>query len=339
MRSGFVPYLLKDIADFDLISPSACYTSRADVSQEGGLVQGCRNCGSQNLRELGFTGQVAPFFLKRVFNLELRTPQARNPLKLLARRLCDFPQRLFTRVYGCGAYLEMQICRDCSFVQTKHSFSDDAIGCLYADYRSATYNRERIHYEPSYETIATDVGTCDQEVQTRAGGLTSWLAGKIESEDDFSMLDFGGADGRFLPRLHGKKYVFEISDIRPLEGISRIASEADLATYSYVQIAHVLEHVPDPLALLKRVSSFVKASRYLYIEVPQELTDAELAELKTTATPRGLIVHEHINVYCVASITGLVEAAGLDLISIESTKAELGWTKCTNIRALCRKRP
>src|SRR5260370_1051464 len=153
--------------------------------QGGGLMQDCRNCGSRKLKELGFIGEVAPFFLKRVLNMEIGTSQARHPLRLLARRLCAFPQRLFARVYGC-----------------------------------------------------------------------------------------------FLPRLKGRKYVFEISDISPLEGIVRIPNEADLATYSYVQIAHVLEHVPEPLALLKRVSSFVKPSGYLYIEVPQELTDAEIAELQ-----------------------------------------------------------
>jgi hypothetical protein len=175
-------------------------------------VPGCRNCGSLNLKELGFAGQVAPFFLKRVLNVELGTPKARHPLKLLARRLFALPQRFFTKLYGCSAYLEMQICLDCSFVQTKHSFPDDAIGRLYTDYRSATYNEERIRYEPTYAALAEHVGVGDQEVQARMEGLTSWLDGKIESENGFSMLDFGGADGRFLPRLQGAKVC--IRDIR-----------------------------------------------------------------------------------------------------------------------------
>ena len=304
----------------------------------GAGVQNCRNCGSQSLKELGFIGEVAPFFLKRVLNLEVRTSRALHPLRLLARRLCAFPQRLFAKVYGCSAYAEMQVCLDCSFVQTKHAFSDEALGRLYSDYRSATYNQERIKYEPTYAALAENVGACDQEVQTRVGGLTEWLADKIESEDGFSMLDFGGSDGRFLPRLQGRKSVFEISDISPLEGIVRIANEADLATYSYVQIAHVLEHVPEPLALLKRVSSFVKPSGYLYIEVPQDLTDAEIAELKRGTRRSGLTIHEHINVYCPSSITRLVEATGLDVINLQSAKVDLGWTTSTNIRALCRKR-
>ncbi len=300
-------------------------------------MQDCRNCESRRLKDLGFIGEVAPFFLKRVLNMEVRTSRAQHPLRLLARRLCAFPQGLFEKVYGSSAYVEMQICLDCSFVGTKHAFSDDAIGRLYSDYRSAAYNQERISYEPTYAVLAQHVGADDQEVQTRVGGLTAWLAGKTDTdnENDFSMLDFGGSDGRFLPRLRGQKYVFEISDTTPLEGIVKISNEADLATYTYVQIAHVLEHVPEPLALLKRVSSFVKPSGYLYIEVPQELTDTEVAELKTGTTRQGLGIHEHINFFCVSSITALVTAARLDLVGIQSEHVDLGYGTCTVLRALC----
>ena len=98
----------------------------------------------------------------------------------------------------------MQICLDCSFVGTKHAFSDQAIGRLYSDYRTAAYNQERIRYEPTYAALANHVGASDQEVHTRVNGLTAWLADKIQSKNDFSMLDYGGSDGRFLPRIPGK---------------------------------------------------------------------------------------------------------------------------------------
>jgi predicted SAM-dependent methyltransferase len=120
-----------------------------------------------------------------------------------------------------------------------------------------------------------------------------------------------------------------------LDGICKITTEADLATYSYVQIAHVLEHVPEPLALLKRVSSFVKPSGYLYIEVPQDLSDAEFTELKSGSTPRGLPVHEHINFFYISAIACLVKAAGINLVSIKSEHLNLGWITSTIIRALC----
>ena len=41
----------------------------------------CRNCGRSELHDLGPIGQVQPFFLKRVFGLEIRAPRSPNALK------------------------------------------------------------------------------------------------------------------------------------------------------------------------------------------------------------------------------------------------------------------
>lgn len=296
----------------------------------------CRNCGSQNLKDLGFIGAVAPFFLKRVLNLEITTSIAVSPLRLLARRLCAVPRRLLDRVYGTSVCVEMQVCLHCSFVQVKHSFSDEAIGRLYRDYRSPAYREERIRYEPSYARIHNYIGVGDKEISSRVNGLTEWLKDKIDCGNGFEMLDFGGSDGQFLPKLDVPKYVFEVSGVAPLPGIVRIANEADLGTYPYVQIAQVLEHVPNPLALVKHVSSYVKPSGHLYIEVPQELTDAELATLKSGSARRQLFVHEHINVFSTTAVRCLVEAAGLEAVSIEAERIDMGWVESVMIRALCR---
>jgi hypothetical protein len=298
-------------------------------------MQGCRNCGSPDLRYLGFTGEVAPFFLKRVLNMEVRTSLARHPLRLLARRILELPKKLFDKVYGSRAYVEMQVCLHCSFVQTKHAFPDEAIGRLYSDYRSKSYNAERIRYEPSYATIANEIGVTESEFDTRVAGLTAWLSDHVRPDGDFSMLDFGGSDGRHLPDFPGSKFLFEISDIAPTAGVVKIAAEADLTTYSYVQISHVLEHVTEPLALVTRVCALLKPSGYLYIEVPQELADSEIAELKEGSGRRGLPIHEHINFYCASSVAKLAEAAQLSVLKIDSTKMDFGWASGTCIRALC----
>ncbi len=297
----------------------------------------CRNCGSGDVKELGFIGEVAPFFLKRVLNAEIRTSISRHPLRLLARRVCSLPNVLFEKVYGSRAYIEMQICLTCSFIQVKHPFRDEDIGRLYTDYRTQSYNEERIHYEPTYAPFANDVGKAEKEMACRVDGLTTWIQGKIDTGGDFSMLDFGGSDGRFLPRISGKKYVYEISNTQPLPGIARVASEADLGTYSYIQIAHVLEHVTEPLKLLKHVARFMKPNGNLYIEVPQDLPDQDLASLRNGSSRlQGLPVHEHINFYCASSIKRLVEAAGLVPNPGRTTPIDLGWITGTNIRGLCR---
>jgi hypothetical protein len=45
----------------------------------------CRNCASQVTRDLGFIGEIAPFFLKRVLNLEYNLAPSGHPLKRFLR--------------------------------------------------------------------------------------------------------------------------------------------------------------------------------------------------------------------------------------------------------------
>jgi len=213
--------------------------------------------------------------------------------------------------------VELQFCPNCSFVQAKYPFADDAIARLYADYRSESYNRERIHYEPSYGAVAGKVGGYTEGGVDRVPALTRWLHLHIDIGDG-SMLDFGGDDGRFLPTFPGLKNVFEISDVSPAQGVTRIAMESDLKTYSYVQIAHVLEHVTDPLGLARKVASLVEENGYLLVEVPQDLPDEIFDTLRSNAPVNSLPIHEHINSYSVLAVRKLLEALGLSVVAVEA---------------------
>jgi Methyltransferase domain len=296
----------------------------------------CRNCGTQATRNLGFIGEIAPFFLKRVLNLEFDLAPSGHPIKRFLRRI-GFLSRGFEKVYGKSVLVEIEMCASCSFLQTKLPFPDEAIGRLYADYRSDSYNRERIRYEPEYAPIASQVGACPTEVQARTAGLARWLTGKLNAENSLSMLDYGGADGRFLPSLPGEKHVFEISDIAPCKGVVRIRDESQLNSYSYVQLAHVLEHVSYPLVLTRKAVSHLKDSGHLYIEVPQEVSDGEFVRLADGDRTIRLSIHEHINRYSAKSVSALLQSAGLCSVSIEREVIDFGWTKGTVIRALGRK--
>jgi hypothetical protein len=296
----------------------------------------CRNCGSQEAKDLGFIGEVAPFFLRRVLNLEYGLAPSGNLLKRLLRKI-GFISKGFQTIYAKSVLVEMQICERCSFIQTKRPFSEDAIGNLYANYRSDSYNEERIRYEPEYASLAPHVGRCAQEVQTRKNGLTNWLIGKLNPEFDLSMLDYGGADGKFLPDLPGRKYVFDISDIAPADGITKVKNESELGSYSYIQLAHVLEHVSFPLALMKKAASLLEESGCLYVEVPQELDDEMRMRLECGDNTIRLPIHEHINQYSVLSVNELLRSADLSAVAVHSEIVDLGWNRGIIIRALGRK--
>lgn len=269
-------------------------------------------------------------------NLEYGLAPSGHPIKRALRKL-GIVSRAFEKVYAKCVLIEIQICERCSFIQTKTPFSEESIGHLYADYRSATYNQERIQYEPEYASIAPCVGRGAQEVETRKTGLTQWLKGKFDSGTHLSMLDYGGADGMFLPDLPGRKYVFDISDVGPCNGVTKIMNESELGSYAYIQLAHVLEHVPNPLVLTKKAASFLKDSGCLYVEVPQELDDQSRARLESGDYSVRLPIHEHINQYCLRSVTELLRSAGLSPVSIEAETVDLGWNRGTIIRALGRK--
>ena len=296
----------------------------------------CRNCGARVTTDLGFIGEIAPFFLKRVLNLECGLAPSGHPVKRFLRRI-SFLAKSFEKIYGKSVLVEIEICTSCSFIQTKLPFSDEAIGRLYTDYRSDSYNRERTRYEPEYAAIASQAGSCLQEVQARTVGLTRWLTGKLKVENNFSMLDYGGADGKFLPNLPGEKYVFDISNMAPAGGVKRIHEESGLGSYSYIQLAHVLEHVSYPLVLTRKAASFLRDSGYLYIEVPLEVSEEATARLANGDKTIRLGIHEHINRYTARSVTELLRSVGLSLTAVETEEVDLGWNKTTTVRALGRK--
>jgi len=287
------------------------------------------------LHDLGFIGQLAPFFLKRVFGVRIATVHSPSRWKQIVRRIVRLPQSLLERINRPVALVEMQLCGNCTFIQTKLPFHEDAINRLYLDYREDSYNRERIECEPTYAAIAADVGNSALELESRLSAATSFLLRHIVPGEDFTILDFGGSDGKFMPRIAAKKFVFEISNVVPIEGITRLHSDAELGTYSLVQLAHVVEHVVDPIGLVTYVASKVAPGGYLYIETPQEISDTERGELQTGN--RMVSIHEHINSSSVQSVGRLIEAAGLKLIAIEATHVDAGWAKAVHIRALGQK--
>ncbi len=296
----------------------------------------CRNCGRTELKDLGAIGKVNPFFLKRALGIELRVPRSPNRMKQMVRDLVAVPLRIFSRVTSEFAFVDMQVCEHCSFIQTGIPFSDEEIGRLYADYRSPSYHQQRIQYEPEYAAIAEAVGYDPVEVRTRTTALSAFLRKGLQT-GPVTILDYGGSDGRFIPDVPGSKYVYDISNLDPVPGVIRIKSESELGTYSLVLLAHVTEHVTHPLNLVRKLGAYVEPGGHLYIETPQEIPDQQRDQLQNGAAPFEIPIHEHINSYCVPAVAALLEAAGFIIVAMESGPVDLGWVKGIHLRALGRK--
>ena len=254
----------------------------------------------------------------------------------MIRKAALIPISPVRRLSSQFAFVDMQICSTCFFIQTKRPFHDDDVMRLYSDYRSPSYNQERIRYEPSYASIAAKVGQDAVELRSRIAALAAFLGRNLKSSEPQTILDYGGSDGKFIPEIPGRKFVFEVSDIEPIAGVTRINSEADLGRYSIVLLAHVIEHVPRPLDLVRKVASRVEPGGFLYIETPQEIPDTERDALRRGTRRFQVEIHEHINSYCSQAVNHLLEAAGLKVAAIESTAVDVGWARAVHIRALGR---
>ena len=280
-----------------------------------------------------------PFFLKRAIGMEIRSPRTPNALKQKIRDLVQVPISLFSRITAQFAFVDMQLCRSCSFIQTAIPFYDDQISRLYLDYRSPSYHQQRTKYEAEYASIAASVGYDPVEIRTRTNALMRFLHKHLQTSDIRTVLDYGGSDGRFIPDIPGCKFVYEISSVEPIPGVTRIKSESELGTYSIVLLAHVTEHVPHPLKLVQKLRAYVEPRGYLYIETPQEISDQQRTDLQNGVAEFDIPIHEHINFYCLSAVAALLEAGGFDLVASEIAPVDLGWAKGVHLRALGRKPP
>jgi hypothetical protein len=299
----------------------------------------CPNCNSPKVA-LYDKGMMAPFFLKRVYGIEplnLYTALPERYQKLttafpgfLQRRL-----RLY-RPIGCP----IAICETCDFVSPGLPLTDDQISTLYRDYRSGTYNAERIRYEPEYAAIAARVGHDPQELKTRLTYMAAFLGDVPGIAKVKTVLDFAGSDGQFIPEVLQKAdcSVYEISDVRPCRPeIRRLSDKSQLLTYDYIQICHTLEHVLRPRDMVLEAAGHLADGGLLYLEVPQQQSPEQIDALRG---PDGspFILHEHINLYTLKALNALVESAGLVPLKSNILPADLGWVTGTILGILAAKR-
>lgn len=81
--------------------------------------------------------------------------------------------------------------------------------------------------------------------------------------------------------------------------------------FDYIQLAHVLEHVSEPLPLAESLCTHHREGGFLYVELLNERTDQELSEILINPLNFSYTLHERINIYSKKSISALGEKLGL----------------------------
>ncbi|MGH2824837.1 MAG: class I SAM-dependent methyltransferase, partial [Thermoleophilaceae bacterium] len=146
------------------------------------------------------------------------------------------------------------------------------------------------------------------------------------------LLDVGSGLGVFPARMSERGWQVTALDpdaragehARSVVGVEAVCAdflEADgLGRFDLVTLNKVLEHVPDPVAMLARARDFVNPDGTVYVEVP----DGEGAAADPDGPGREEFFIEHLHVFSERSLRLLAERAGFEVAVAERLREPSG---------------
>jgi SAM-dependent methyltransferase len=211
-------------------------------------------------------------------------------------------------------------CTACGLVFLDMRFDDDEMAALYADYRGPEYCRKRERFEPGYSARNAILN----EGSTYIPSIEAILEAHVPERP--RVLDWGGDTGLNTP-FRQRAAVLDIYDISgkpPVSGVRLVSPEqARDESYDLVVCIQVLEHVPDPRAIVAEMASVMRRGTLLYIEVPHEPLMREPGELQERVM-RKCHWHEHVNFFSTVSFSAVLASSGLTLIETISHQVSAG---------------
>lgn len=264
-------------------------------------------------------------------------------------------------------------CDSCDFVWYAERYDDATLAAIYGEYRDGSYVATRRRWEPWYSAAvnnAYDPGS--PQILGRTAFMTKVLSAALDVQRLRSIADYGGDMGQFFPTEYtGPKFVIEVSGKPLMPGVTAVESLGKLPEPPHLVIcAHLLEHLPDPGAVVREIGDALPDDGYLYVEVPLDRPSvhgwhatttyrsylARLASVRPAfvaadfatgvarnlgfAIPRlGAVKEsEHINYYSARSMRALIERADLRVAQVvEDPHAKTGGLRMGRIGVLAKR--
>jgi len=156
---------------------------------------------------------------------------------------------------------------------------------------------------------------------------------KHVNKEDRSILDIGSGLGYFLKR--GKERGWVTFGIEPSDDSCdyskkhglKIANEylnennyQDLGKFDVVHMHEVLEHLPNPIKLIKLVKKMLNPDGLVCIVSPNDYNPLQEAFVKNSETPKWWIAPpEHINYFDFSTINNILKSNGFTVVEQTST--------------------
>lgn len=173
-----------------------------------------------------------------------------------------------------GSESELRQCNHCRLGYFSARYRSQDAALLYQGYRDCDYLKARRHWEPWYSRRVNEANAAKSSgLEERLGFMSQILEAAGMSDRLTCAVDFGGDEGQFFPDVPIERRVICDPSERPVaSGIERIPNLHALKSASpdLVIVAHVLEHLSDPLEPLEQIREVIAPEGLLYVEVPRD---------------------------------------------------------------------
>lgn len=205
---------------------------------------------------------------------------------------------------------QIVICNNCNFAASELRLDANEEINLYDQYRGTEYNQQRIICEPDYKEKISFFEDF-QVTKLRKETIFKFISNYIDTQQIKSVLDYGGDRGQYISEYfsHCKKYIYEISDLTPLEGIEKIKLNNEFKV-DLLMCCQVLEHISNLDLIMHNFKKYMHDRTCIYIDVPSY----------KNPIPNNIVVGEHLNFFSEASLKRLFDKHNIKTISIKDNK-------------------
>ena len=268
------------------------------------IAKSCICCGSQEIEKT--PAILAPFVAHRAFGwspVEITAEWGFRDIRIgMAQTIC------------------MTVaCADCGAIFLDMRFDDEELASLYSDYRGEQYTILREQYEPGYSNRNKTLLEKPAYIPVVEKLLSRHL------NPNPVVLDWGGDTGLNTPfaAIAARHDVYDISGKETIGRARRVDYASIGRDYDLIVCSQVLEHVADPLLLMRQIAACMSETTVLYAEIPYESLMQKIANGESVASDKRHW-HEHVNFFTPESLQAMATLIDLDVIEIGSIPLVVG---------------